>query len=195
MRVDPDAPVSIPRNFNFKSSSTFARVSDADARRSLTEDARLSLEGGTGTAAEGRRTQAATGTFDQLALVPDIDKALEGYNALERGRELLRRVFKFGSNEQIAGPAMSEEGNTIQTGGPQVGYLLPQWLADIGLHGGNIDATGMNFAGSGPAALIGRGNGFAWTITTGASDLTDTYVEELNPDDPTQYRYRGRLPQ
>ena len=40
--------------------------------------------------------------------------------------------------------------------------------------------------------LIGRGNGYAWTTTTGASDLTDTYVERLNPDNPREYLFRGR---
>jgi len=193
MRVDPDSPVSIPRDFNYERSSTFARVSDANERRGLTEDARLSLEASQARAAGGRRTPAATGTLAQLALIPDIGEALEDYNALEHGRKLLRRVFRFGSNAQIAGPSMSEEKNSIQTGGPQVGYLLPQWLADFGLHGGNIDATGMTFAGAGPAVLIGRGHGYAWTTTTGASDLTDTYVEELNPDDPNKYKYKGRF--
>jgi len=192
MRVDPDSPVSIPRNFDYKHSSTFARVGDANKRRGLTADARLGLEAGQEQRAD-RAPRAATGTMQQLGLIPDIDAALEGYDALERGRRLLRRVFTFGSNAQIAGPALSEDGNTTQTGGPQVGYLLPQWLADFGLHGDKLNATGMTFAGAGPAVLIGRGNGFAWTTTTGASDLTDTYVEELNPDDPNQYMYKGKF--
>jgi penicillin G amidase len=90
------------------------------------------------------------------------------------------------------GTARAENGNTLQTGGPQVGYLLPQWVADIGLHGPGIDVTGMTFAGVGPAVLIGRGGGYAWTTTTGSSDLTDTYVERLRPGNSRQYRFGGR---
>ena len=50
----------------------------------------------------------------------------------------------------------------------------------------------MTFAGVGPAVLIGRGNGFSWTTTTGSSDLTDTYVEQLNPENAREYLFRGR---
>jgi penicillin G amidase len=107
--------------------------------------------------------------------------------------KVLEYIFRFGSNAQVAGRKLSKFKNSLQTGGPQVGYLLPQWLADVGIHGGEIDATGMTFAGSGPAILIGRGRGFAWTTTTGASDLTDTYVEKLNPDDATQYAFKGKF--
>ena len=60
------------------------------------------------------------------------------------------------------------------------------------MHAPGIDITGMTFAGVGPAVLIGRGNGYAWTTTTGSSDLTDTYVERLNPENPRQYLYKGR---
>jgi penicillin amidase len=107
--------------------------------------------------------------------------------------KVLHYIFRFGSNAQIAGPKLSKFKNSLQTGGPQVGYLLPQWLADFGIHGGAIDATGMTFAGVGPAVLIGRGRGYAWTTTTGASDLTDTYVEKLDADDPSRYAFKGKF--
>jgi penicillin G amidase len=184
---DPDAPSSIPRGYRYRAEPTHAREAEAAARRALEDDARLGIEA-TGTAGPA---PSAAGTAAQLGLIPDVDTALDGYRKLERGLRQLRRMFSFGSNAQIGGPSMAEYGNAVQTGGPQVGYLLPQWLADFGIHGGNLDATGMTFAGAGPAVLIGRGPGYAWTTTTGASDLTDTYVERLDPQDPRSYEFRG----
>lgn len=189
---DPDGPMTIPRNYDYTRRDTFARHKAAQSRRALTEDARLGLAGqesanGSGEAA----VPAARGTSEQLGLIPDAGVALEGYERLQRGLDALRTVFKFGSNAQIAAPSRSEAGSSLQTAGPQVGYLLPQWLADFGMHGGDFDTTGMTFAGAGPAVLIGRGPGYAWTTTTGAGDLTDTYVEKLNPDNPREYEWKG----
>ncbi len=191
---DPDGPISIPLDYDYANESTFARVAEAESRRALTEDARLSLSAAqTATAASARPRAARVGTAAQLRLIPDAAKVLPAFERLARVQEALSYVFSFGSNAQIAGAAHSESGNTVQTAGPQVGYLLPQWLADIGLHSadGTLDAMGMTFAGAGPAVLIGRGNGFAWTTTTGSSDLMDTYVEQLNPINNRQYLFNG----
>lgn len=205
VRVDDDGPITIPRDFPYRERPTFAREDEAQARRALWPDARLGLgptsagpAPGPGAAralpaGAGRVRGAAVGTAAQARLVPDPEAAVAGLAGVQRGLDGLRRVFRFGSNAQIMGPGVSEAGNSLQTAGPQVGYLLPQWLADFGLHSadGRIDTTGMTFAGAGPAVLIGRGRGYAWTTTTGASDLTDTYVEQLNPANPRQYLFGG----
>lgn len=199
---DPDGPITIPTDYDYAATPTFARQADVDARRALNSDARIGLTGLSSVATQAGRERTsrtpgssatAKGTLAQLRLIPDVDKALGGFRPLRRAQELLQRMFHFGSNAQIAGAMNSEFGNTLQTAGPQVGYLLPQWLSDFGLHSGDgkLDATGMTFAGAGPAVLIGRGKGYAWTTTTGASDLTDTYVEELNPTNPREYLYNG----
>ncbi|MFY9586143.1 MAG: penicillin acylase family protein, partial [Actinomycetota bacterium] len=142
-----------------------------------------------------RTRPTAKGTLAQLRLTPDVNKALAAFRPLRRAQEALQRMFHFGSNAQIVAPAFTEAGNAAQTAGPQVDYLLPQWLSDFGLHSadGTLDADGMTFAGVGPAVLIGRGNGFAWTTTTGSSDLQDTYVEKLNPENPREYLYNGHF--
>lgn len=190
---DPDGPISIPPDYDYANESTFARVAEAESRRALTEDARLSLPAEATSTASARREATRKGTAAQLALIPDAAKVLPAFERLARFQEALSFIFSFGSNAQIAGPQLSESGNAVQTAGPQVGYLLPQWLADIGLHSadGTLDAMGMTFAGAGPAVLIGRGNGFAWTTTTGSSDLMDTYVERLNPANNRQYLFNG----
>jgi penicillin amidase len=189
---DPDGPITLPDDYAYGSQPTAGRDAESEARRALEDDARLSLEDGGAAGRAPAPAPAAKGTAKQLSLIPNVEAPLNRLDELERGRKMLERVFHFGSNAQIAGPSLSESGNAVQTGGPQVGYLLPQWLADFGIHGGDFDATGMTFAGAGPAVLIGRGHGYAWTTTTGASDLTDTYVEKLNPDDDRQYQFNGQ---
>jgi penicillin amidase len=199
---DPDGPITIPTDYDYAHETTAARVAEAESRRALHPDARLGLAANAAVAAAGtspaprsvRSRPTAKGTMAQLRLIPDIDKALAAFRPLRRAQEALQRMFHFGSNAQVVGPAHTETGNAAQTAGPQVDYLLPQWLSDFGLHSadGTLDATGMTFAGAGPAVLIGRGNGYAWTTTTGSSDLTDTYVEKLNPNNPREYLFNGR---
>jgi penicillin G amidase len=190
---DPDGPITIPLDYDYPNESTFARVAEAESRRALTVDARLSLSAAATTAVAARPRGSRVGAAAQLSLIPDPAKVLPAFERLAHVQEAISYVFSFGSNAQIAGAAHSESGNAVQTAGPQVGYLLPQWLADIGLHSadGTLDAMGMTFAGAGPAVLIGRGNGFAWTTTTGSSDLMDTYVEQLNPANNRQYLFNG----
>lgn len=189
---DPDGPITIPQDFDYANQPTFGRDAESENRRGLNVDARISS---TEPVVQGAPVPArgAVGTAAQLALVPDPAKVLPAFERLADFQQALSFIFSFGSNAQIAGAAHSESGNAVQTAGPQVGYLLPQWLADIGLHAadGSLDAVGMTFAGAGPAVLIGRGKGYAWTTTTGSSDLSDTFVEKLNPANNRQYLYNG----
>jgi penicillin amidase len=189
--TDPDTPVSVPPRLRWRRTPTRANGRRVAAVRGLHADARLGLAGQGRAAPAGARPSAALGTAEQAALVPDPQRAVSALGDHDPGLARLRAMFRFGSNAQIVGPRRSETRNTLQTGGPQVGYLVPQWLVDVGLHGGGLDALGMTFAGSGPAVLIGRGNGYAWTTTTGSSDLTDTYVEQLNPANKREYLFNG----
>ncbi len=196
--VDNDGPITIPRGYEYETQPTYGQDSVSESRRALEDDARLvgDADAPLGTpelpgASTAQPASTAKGTLEQLGLVADPQTHMENMAPVREARELLERVFSFGSNAQIVGPELTEAGNAAQTGGPQVGYLLPQWLADFGMHSadGELDATGMTFAGAGPAVLIGRGPGYAWTTTTGSSDLMDTYVETLHPDDPKLYAF------
>ena len=97
---------------------------------------------------------------------------------------------KFGSNAWVVNPWKSESGNTLQVGGPQMGHSTPQIVTEIGLHGAGIDAVGMMMPMA-PCILIGVSQYGAWTSTTGSSDIIDTYIEVLNPDNQYQYLYNG----
>lgn len=186
---DPDAPLSIPADFNWHLNPSRARP-EADVK-TLEPDARISLPDDQKIAAPAAGVHPVRGLRDVLAR-PVSPAVLTQLDARQKGEEQLRALYlKFGSNAQIVGPKMSATGNALGSAGPQVGLFVPQALSDFGLHSadGTLDAVGMTFAGAGPAVLIGRGHGFEWTTTTGASDITDTYVEQLNPESPRQYLF------
>lgn len=72
--------------------------------------------------------------------------------------------------------------------------LMLQATADgpeMHLNGGGFDVAGFGFAGYG-VPMMGRAGNHGWLLTSGKSDTTDTYVEELHPTDKYRYRFRGQ---
>src|SRR5262249_24528763 len=62
--------------------------------------------------------------------------------------------------------------------------------ADISWPGGQArGATAPGFAGN---ILIGRGQDYAWSLTSAGSDVVDQYVETLCGGSRTKYRYKGK---
>ena len=94
------------------------------------------------------------------------------------------------SNAMVVSGALTASGSPILLGGPQTGMALPSFFYQIGLHGGGYDASGVTVPG-GNGIVIGRTKNAAWTITSGITDNTDTFIEQLNPNNPKQYVYRG----
>ena len=95
--------------------------------------------------------------------------------------------------------AESKTGNPLFVAGPQVDFYSPSVFLEMAVNGPGIRARGVGVPGVGPYVLIGRGEGFAWSITTAQGDLADEFAEELcEPDgsEPTpesdHYVYRGR---
>ena len=124
----------------------------------------------------------------------NIDKIYENHKKnkknLEELFEKLGLPTKFGSNAWMITPERSLTKNALQVGGPQMGQSIPQIVLEIGLHGAGINAVGMMMPHM-PSILIGVSEHGAWTSTTGASDVIDTYIEVLKPDSPTQYLFNG----
>ncbi|MFW9818345.1 MAG: penicillin acylase family protein [Candidatus Thorarchaeota archaeon] len=129
--------------------------------------------------------------FNLPSCIPDVyQKYSEMKTAQKELFESLGLPTKFGSNAFIVSPCKSETGNALEVGGPQMGQSIPQIVLEVGLHGAGINAVGMMMSHA-PTILIGASRDGAWTSTTGASDVMDTYIEVLNPDDHSQYWYNG----
>jgi len=132
--------------------------------------------------------------------IPTIPENIgEVFKKIDTNRRNLKELFesiglptKFGSNAWVVNRWKSTTRNPLQVGGPQMGHSIPQIVLEIGLHGAGIDAIGMMMPHA-PSILIGVSQHGAWTSTTGGSDVIDTYMEVLKPDNHTQYLYNGEF--
>ncbi|SFP87471.1 Penicillin amidase [Amycolatopsis arida] len=102
------------------------------------------------------------------------------------------------SNALVVSGRHSESGHPVAVFGPQTGYFAPQLLMLQELQGPGISARGASFAGLSFYVLLGRGQDYAWSATTSAQDIIDTYAVELcEPSgapatkESNAYRFRG----
>ena len=102
------------------------------------------------------------------------------------------------SNALLVGASRSATGHPLAVMGPQLGYFYPEIVMQIDLHGGGIDAEGVA-PPTEPYVLIGRGKGFAWSLTSATSQNTEQFLSKLcNPDGSpatrgsASYVYKGR---
>jgi acyl-homoserine lactone acylase PvdQ len=103
------------------------------------------------------------------------------------------------SNALVVSGAHTASGHPVAVFGPQTGYFAPQLLMLEELQGPGISARGAAFAGVSLYVELGRGQDYAWSATTAAQDVTDTYAVQLcSPDgstpaeDSTYYEYHGQ---
>ncbi|WP_405431549.1 penicillin acylase family protein [Micromonospora sp. NBC_00617] len=103
------------------------------------------------------------------------------------------------SNAVVVSGRHTTTGNPVAVFGPQTGYFAPQLLMLQELQGPGISARGAAFAGLNLYVLLGRGQDYAWSATSAAQDLTDTYAVPLCTIDgsaPTlrtnRYLYHGQ---
>lgn len=95
-----------------------------------------------------------------------------------------------GSNQWVIGRHRSADGCVIALIDPHLGWS-DEWLfCESHLHGGELDAFGFSPVGT-PGIGLGHNNYLSWACTTGGPDTADVYEEEINPDNPLQYRYDG----
>jgi acyl-homoserine lactone acylase PvdQ len=133
---------------------------------------------------------------------PEIDPAL-AEEVVRRRTELEASLDahgvprKFGSFAAVVGGALSESGNVMLLGAPQMGQpqqaskavtseveLLVGDAAEPELHVAGMTVPGI------PGVIIGRNEGRTWTFTTGVTDNTDTYIETTD-EAFQQYLYDG----
>ncbi len=94
------------------------------------------------------------------------------------------------SNALIVSARESQSGRPLAVFGPQTAYFSPQVLVEQDVHAPGYDARGVAFPGVNLFVQLGRGRDYAWSATTSAQDIVDTFAVELCDD--THYRFRGR---
>jgi acyl-homoserine lactone acylase PvdQ len=148
-----------------------------------------------------RARQESVALLDRGSL-RDFDRLAEPPAASGRGGALLPHglpIKRHASNAMVIPAAESKSGNPLFVAGPQVDFYSPSVFLEMAVSGPGIRVRGVGVPGVGPYALIGRGGGFAWSITTAQGDLADEFAEKLcEPDGSTptlesdHYVYRGR---
>jgi acyl-homoserine lactone acylase PvdQ len=83
------------------------------------------------------------------------------------------------SNALVVSGALSTSGHPVAVFGPQTGYFAPQLLMLEELQGPGISSRGAAFAGVNLYVQLGRGQDYAWSATSAAQDITDTYAVTL----------------
>jgi acyl-homoserine lactone acylase PvdQ len=96
------------------------------------------------------------------------------------------------SNVLLVNGSRSATGTPVMVGGPQIGYNYPGLTLEIGLHGPTLRGRGATSAPFPGYLLIGRGENFAWTLTSAGADIIDTYAEKLCGGSRTRYVHKGK---
>jgi len=91
------------------------------------------------------------------------------------------------SNAWAASPSRSATGSTLLANDPHLGLTAPSiwYLARLELETGGI--IGGTIPGI-PLVLSGRSDALGWGLTSAMADDQDVMIEEVNPDNPSQYR-------
>lgn len=125
---------------------------------------------------------------DYSALVGDVPK----YAANTRWPDdplspLMGHNLAGASNAWAAGISRSATGSTLLASDPHLQLTAPTvwYLARLQLAAG--DVIGGTIPGL-PLVLSGRSADLGWGITTAYVDDQDVHIEQINPDDPNQYR-------
>ncbi|HEY8609505.1 MAG TPA: penicillin acylase family protein [Noviherbaspirillum sp.] len=96
-------------------------------------------------------------------------------------------VDGMGSNNWVVGGGRSATGKPLLANDPHLGLSAPAlWYF------AHVSAPGLNVIGATlpgiPTVVLGRNDRIAWGFTNTAPDVQDLYIEQLNPDNPRQYR-------
>jgi acyl-homoserine lactone acylase PvdQ len=178
---DPEAPTTVHngQSFPYGTPPLVAGTALPD-RGSVLAEAEVTGATGTGSAS----AQAGAGTVprsgDGGTGASTTDEASTGI--LDGGvlpQTYLDSPTPSMSNALLVSGAHTASGHPVAVFGPQTGYFAPQlWVAEE-LQGPGISARGVAFAGLNFEVLLGRGQDYAWSATSAASDLTDTYAVDL----------------
>ncbi|WP_299741682.1 penicillin acylase family protein [uncultured Tateyamaria sp.] len=125
---------------------------------------------------------------EYASLVPGVENDYAAAEAEPHPLSPFRpRGFAGASNAWAAATARSASGGTLLANDPHLGFSAPAiwYLARMELESGGV--IGGTIPGV-PAVLTGRSDRLGWGLTTAYVDDQDVFIEELNPENPSQYR-------
>lgn len=118
-----------------------------------------------------------------VASLPDLQAWTRGLGHLEG----------IGSNNWVVAGERTQSGKPLLANDPHLGLSAPAiWYfarlkAPAAPGGKPMDVIGATLPGL-PSVVLGRTAGVAWGFTNTGPDVQDLYLEQINPDNPGQYR-------
>ncbi len=107
--------------------------------------------------------------------------------------EVVAASEQWGSNSWVVAGERTATGAPMLANDPHLSLQMPSlWYENqLVAQGANgdivLDVKGASLPGM-PGVIIGHNQQIAWGLTNVGADAQDLYVEQLNPDDPSQYR-------
>jgi acyl-homoserine lactone acylase PvdQ len=120
-----------------------------------------------------------------------------GWPLGEAGADLLRAgiqpddVGYHGSNEILIGPSRTAMKAPIAVVDPHLSWYGEFRFYQIRIYAGDFNVSGVSVLGT-PLPSLGHSRYCSIAMTTGGPDTSDIFEEDLNPDNPRQYRYDGQ---
>lgn len=96
-----------------------------------------------------------------------------------------------GSNEMLIAPGRTAMNAAIAVIDPHLSWYGEFRFYQIRIYAGDYNVSGVSILGV-PFPSLGHSRYCSVAMTTGGPDTSDIYEEELNPDNPRQYRYDGK---
>jgi len=117
---------------------------------------------------------------------------MERVRKLATGLDELGLPIKYGSNALAVQGEITESGDALIFGGPQMGFNTPSVMYEAGLHGPDFDIAGSTVAGY-PFIMFGRNRDGAFTSTAGIDNCIQTFVESIDASGSgtATYEFRG----
>lgn len=125
---------------------------------------------------------------EYATLVPNVPRFAASTPMPEHGLSPFHnRALAGASNAWAAAPSRSASGGTLLANDPHLGLSAPSiwYLARLDLSSGGV--IGGTIPGI-PTILTGRSESLGWGLTSAYVDDQDIFIEELNPDNPEEYR-------
>jgi penicillin G amidase len=147
------------------------------------------------TAPQWAPSKKEKGSHDDYKPSADIERLSREYGReRQMARDTLKKLavpYKAGSYALLVSGKKTTTGNPMLLGGPQVGFGLPSYLYEVGLHGKDLEGVGCSYVGT-PGLLVGQNKDLTWTTTFGSDNQVDYFAEKLNPKNQKQYWYKGK---
>jgi penicillin amidase len=134
-------------------------------------------------------------TLPSFAIAEDAEIPMETLEAILKAAsdapKLLGEADIIGSNNWAVNGSKSSTGWPIVASDPHLGHQAPSvWYEAHLVVPGVLDVSGTTFPGL-PGVLIGHNEHIAYGFTNVGADVSDIFVEQLNPSNPDQYMYNG----